>query len=321
MPGKIAVTPRSLSGSANPALAALSDRGYEIVYPSPGKTPTEDELLRSLPGCVGWLAGVEPITPRVLSAAKGLRVISRNGTGVDNIDLGAAQAQGIVVERAAGANARGVAELAITLMLSIFRAVPWSSRYLQQGDWQRRIGIEVQGRTLAVIGCGAIGREVADLALGLGMWVLGYDPLPSNSFARPGFRFASLEEALTMADAISFHCPPGERPILGADMLARLKPGSRSSTRRAPNSSTMMRCWQPSSRGRWPALRPTCSARSHRTSRPCSGMSASFSRRMPEASPRKASSARRALPSTIYCGCWKPNERPPAPAALRCQWP
>jgi D-3-phosphoglycerate dehydrogenase len=225
MPSKIAVTPRSLSGSGNPALAMLSERGYEIVYPSPGKTPTEDELLRSVPGCVGWLAGVEPITPRVLTAARGLRVISRNGTGVDNIDLGVAQAQGIIVERAVGANARGVAELAITLMLSVFRSVPWSSSHLQQGDWQRRIGIEAQGRTLAVIGCGAIGREVADLALGLGMWVVGYDPLPSNSFARPGFRFASLEEALTMADAISFHCPPGEQPILGADILARLKPG------------------------------------------------------------------------------------------------
>jgi D-3-phosphoglycerate dehydrogenase len=225
MQPKIAVTPRSLSGSANAALSVLTDRGYEIVYPAPGKMPTEDELLHAVPGCVGWLAGVEQITPRVLAAAKGLRVISRNGTGVDNIDLNAAKAQGIVVERAMGANARGVAELAITLMLSLFRSVPWSSSHLQRGDWQRRIGIEAQGRTLAVIGCGAIGREVADLALGLGMWVTGYDPMPSNSFARPGFRFAPLQDALTTADAITFHCPPGDRPILDANMLSRLKKG------------------------------------------------------------------------------------------------
>lgn len=225
MSGKIAITPRSLSAAGHPALSMLTDRGYEIVYPAPGKTPSEDELLRAVPGCVGWLAGVEPISPRVLSAAKGLRVISRNGTGVDNIDLGVAKAQGIAVERAVAANARGVAELAITLMLSAFRSVPWSAGKLRQGDWQRRIGIEAQGRTLAVIGCGAIGREVADLALGFGMWVVGYDPFPSNSFARPGFRFATLDDALTSADAISFHCPPGQRPILDADMLARMKPG------------------------------------------------------------------------------------------------
>ena len=110
-------------------------------------------------------------------------------------------------------------------MLSAFRSVPWSDANLRRGDWQRRIGIEAQGRTLAVIGCGAIGREVADLALGLGMWVIGYDPFPSNSFARPGFRFAPLEEALTSADAISLHCPPGAAPILDEAMIARLKRG------------------------------------------------------------------------------------------------
>lgn len=225
MSGKIAITPRSLSGAGHPALSLLTDRGYEIVYPAPGKTPTEDELLRAVPGCVGWLAGVEPISPRVLAAAKGLKVISRNGTGVDNIDLTQASAHGIRVERATGANARGVAELAIALTLAAFRHVPWSDGHLRRGDWQRRVGIEAQGRTLAVIGCGAIGRETADLALGLGMWVVGYDPYPSNSFARPGFRYATLDEALDQADAISFHCPPAGGPILDADRIARLKPG------------------------------------------------------------------------------------------------
>jgi D-3-phosphoglycerate dehydrogenase len=225
MSGRIAVTPRSLSAAGHPALSLLTSRGYEIVYPAPGKTPSEEDLLRAVPGCVGWLAGVEPISPTVLAAAKGLRVISRNGTGVDNIDLAVAVEHGIKVERAIGANARGVAELAVTLMLSAFRSVPWSDAHLRRSDWQRRIGIEAQGRTLAVIGCGAIGREVADLALGLGMWVIGYDPFPSNSFARPGFRFAPLEEALTSADAISLHCPPGAAPILDEAMLARLKRG------------------------------------------------------------------------------------------------
>ncbi len=225
MTGKIAITPRSLSGAGHPVLSMLTDRGYDIVYPAPGKTPTEDDLLRAVPGCVGWLAGVEPISPRVLSAARGLRVISRNGTGVDNIDLSVAEQHGIRVERAMGANARGVAELAIALMLSAFRHVPWSDGHLRRGDWQRRIGVEAQGRTLAVIGCGAIGREVADLALGLGMWVVGYDPYPSNSFARPGFRFATLDDALTGADAISFHCPPGDGPMLDEAMIARLRRG------------------------------------------------------------------------------------------------
>lgn len=225
MTGKIAITPRSLSSAGHPALERLIERGFEIVYPSPGKTPSEDDLLKAIPGCVGWLAGVEPISNKVLDAATGLRVISRNGTGVDNIDLGKAEVKGIAVQRAMGANARGVAELAIGLMLAGFRHIPWSHGKLKQGDWQRKIGREVKDRTLAVIGCGAIGREVADIALGFGMTVLGYDPYPPNSFARPNFRFATLDEGLTGSDAVSFHCPPGPRPILDAEMLARMRKG------------------------------------------------------------------------------------------------
>ena len=178
-----------------------------------------------MPGCVGWLAGVEPISPRVLAAAEGLRVISRNGTGVDNIDLDFARSRGIAVERANGANARGVAELAITLMLSAFRAVPWSDGQLRKGDWQRRIGIEAQGRTLAVIGCGAIGREVVDLALGLGMWVVGHDPVPVELLcpARLPLRLAAGGAHWRGRDQL--HCPPGDRPILDGAMLAQLKKG------------------------------------------------------------------------------------------------
>ncbi|MBD9454989.1 phosphoglycerate dehydrogenase [Rhizobium sp. RHZ02] len=225
MSGRIAVTPRSLSGSGHPVLARLMDQGFEIVFPAPGKTPSEDDLLRAVPGCVGWLAGVEPISTRVLDAAKGLRVISRNGTGVDNIDLREAEARGITVERAMGANARGVAELAVGLLLSSFRHIPWSHQHLSKGEWCRRIGQEVKGRKLAVIGCGAIGREVVEMALGLGMEVVGYDPYPDSRFAPSGFRFANLEEALVTADAVSFHCPPAQNPLLGGAMLSRMKKG------------------------------------------------------------------------------------------------
>jgi D-3-phosphoglycerate dehydrogenase / 2-oxoglutarate reductase len=225
MGSKIAVTPRSLSGSGHPALDRLVERGFEIVFPAPGRTPSEDELLQTIPGCVGWLAGVEPISVKVLDAAKTLRVISRNGTGVDNIDVTEAEARGIAVQRAIGANARGVAELAVGLLLASLRHIPWSHGHLQRGDWQRRIGKEALGRTLGVVGCGAIGREVIDMALGLGMTVKGYDLYPSNSFIRPGFSFVPLEECLTTVDAVTFHCPPAERPLLDHDMIARMRPG------------------------------------------------------------------------------------------------
>ncbi|HEY9593415.1 MAG TPA: oxidoreductase, partial [Spirochaetia bacterium] len=105
---KILVTPRSLTRGGDPALAALGGAGYEVVMCTPGKSPDEAELRALLPGCVGWLAGVERITDAVLSAAPELKVISRNGTGVDSIDLVACRRRGIEVLRADGANARGV---------------------------------------------------------------------------------------------------------------------------------------------------------------------------------------------------------------------
>lgn len=222
---KIAVTPRSLSGAGHPALSLLTDRGYEIVYPAPGKTPSEEELLSAVPHCVGWLAGVEPIGRKVLESADHLRVISRNGVGVDNIHLPTAQARGIQVERAVGANARGVAELAITLMLSAFRHVPWSDARLHSGDWARRRGIEAAGRTLGVVGCGAIGQTVANIALGLGMKVIGFDPYPPKDFAPDGFRMGTLPEIFAEADAISLHRPPADAPLVDRAALAAMKPG------------------------------------------------------------------------------------------------
>ncbi|MEI6166602.1 MAG: hypothetical protein WCS52_05355 [bacterium] len=119
MSGRILVTPRSLTKTGkHPALESLSRAGFTVEFCSAGVSPSEDELICLLPGCVGYLAGVEPVTARVLEAARDLKVISRNGTGVDNIDLDAARKHGIRVCRAEGANARGVAELAIASRMS-----------------------------------------------------------------------------------------------------------------------------------------------------------------------------------------------------------
>ena len=229
MAPRILVTPRSLTRDGDPALDLLRKAGYEVVQCTPGRQPDEAELLRLVPGCVGWLAGVEPVGARVLEAARGLRAISRNGTGVDNIDLAAAARLGIRVLRAEGANARGVAELAIGLVLSLLRSIPWSDARLKGGTWERRRGLEIGGRTVGVVGCGRIGRLVAELALGLGADVVGHDANPVEGFD-PGsrFRFTDLGTVLAAADALTLHCPalPGGRPLLDAAAIARIKRGA-----------------------------------------------------------------------------------------------
>jgi len=207
-PVKILVTPRSLTRDGHPALEELTDAGYELVFSTPGCFPTEEELLKLLPGCAGYLAGVERISARVLDAAADLKVISRNGTGVDSIDLAAAERNGIRVLRAEGANARGVAELTFAHILALVRSVPLADGAMKAGKWERRKGVELEDRTLGIIGCGRIGRLVAEFAMALGMKVLAFDPYPSADFAPGGaFEYAGLEDVLSRADIISLHCP------------------------------------------------------------------------------------------------------------------
>ena len=223
---KILVTPRSLSKNGHPSLDRLRKAGYEVIFPEPGKQPSKQELLDLLPGCAGYLAGVEPVDADVLVAARDLKVISRNGVGVDNVDLAAAERLGIRVEKAVGANSRGVAELAVTLMLSGLRSVPFSSGRMKAQGWERVNGLEVEGKTLGIVGCGQIGRYVAKMALGMDMKVLAYDLYPDAAFRpSPDFRYAPLEEIFREADVISFHCPPAEKPLVDAAALASMKPG------------------------------------------------------------------------------------------------
>jgi D-3-phosphoglycerate dehydrogenase len=225
--GKIAVTPRSLSRHGHPALDKLTQAGYQVVFPTPGRQPALDDLRQFLPDCVGYLAGVEPIPGAVLALCPGLKVISRNGVGVDNVDLAAAQRLGIAVEKAAGANSRGVAELTIALMLAGLRSVTWSDRQIKQGGWARREGIEVRGRTLGVVGCGQIGKYVVEMALGLGMTGRAYDLYPDATFQPAGhFAFVTLPELLAAADVISLHAPASAKPLIDGDAIALMKPGS-----------------------------------------------------------------------------------------------
>jgi len=227
MKGKIAVTPRSLSRDGHPALEKLSDAGYEVIFPTPGRMPEINELGAFLPGCVGYLAGIEPIPSKILMLCKKLKVISRNGVGVDNIDLAAAEKMGIAVYKAVGANARGVAELTISLLLAGLRHVPWTNSNLKAGEWQRLKGIEIQGRVLGLVGCGQIGKHVAEMAIGLGMQARAYDLYPDRAFIPSGdFHFVQLDELLHGSDVISLHCPPGEAPLINEGVIRKIKRGA-----------------------------------------------------------------------------------------------
>lgn len=221
---KILITPRSLSDLGHPSLERLRKAGYQVIGSTPGETPGEKELITLLDGTVGWVAGVEPISARVLDHAADLKVISRNGTGIDNIDLDAAQQNNIEILRAQGTNARGVAELTFGLMLCLTRSIAPIDKKLKSGEWSRRKGFELENRTLGVIGCGLIGQIVVRIGLAMGMKVIAHDAYPNASF-NPGenFAFEMLEMVIAKSDVITLHCPPMEKPIIDKAAIAKMK--------------------------------------------------------------------------------------------------
>ena len=221
---RILVTPRSLSASEHPAIQLLRDQGWEVIFGPRGRLPEEAELLQLLPGCAGWLAGVEPISVRVLDAAKQLQVISRNGSGIDNIPLQEAKGRGIAVLSAAGANAQGVAELTLGLALAAIRQFHLADRQLKEGKWTRRLGSELNGRSALIVGFGKIGRLVARLLAAFGSSVSVVEPM---EVATDPFAKVELSAGVRSADLVSLHCPPlpGGRPLITAELVARSQPG------------------------------------------------------------------------------------------------
>nr|WP_298690427.1 phosphoglycerate dehydrogenase [uncultured Dongia sp.] len=226
MSGRILITPRSLTSGPHPQVERLHAAGFEVITCKPNALPTEDELVALLPGCVGWLAGIEPVSPKVILAAQDLRIISRNGTGIDNLPLDVLQKRGIKVAIAGGANAVGVAELTVALIFSALRHIPQADFGIKTGAWPRRRGRELRDRNVAVIGCGSVGSEVARMLSYLGARVLANDPLrPDIGLGPDKFHWVDLPTALREADVLTLHCPllPDGKPILDRAAITGLR--------------------------------------------------------------------------------------------------
>lgn len=207
------------------ALALLS--GYEVVFA--GKTPTQDDIvaLARQHNPVGIIVRYSGVNAETMDAAPALRVISKHGSGTDTIDKVAAAQRGIAVTAAVGANAAAVAEQALALLLACAKSVVHLDARMHAGHWDKAThkSLELGGRTIGLIGLGAIGLRFAKMADAMGLRVIGFDPFARNL---PAYVTAvDLETIWREADAISLHCPltPENKGLLNAQTLARCKPG------------------------------------------------------------------------------------------------
>jgi D-3-phosphoglycerate dehydrogenase len=170
------------------------------------------------------------VTAALIAKAPKLRVIARAGSGVDNVDLDAASARGIVVMNAPGANSISVAELAVGFVLALARPVPAADATMKAGKWEKKkfAGVEVRGKTLGIVGLGRIGQEVAQRARAFGMRIVAHDPFISAELAaQVGATLASLDEVCAQADYLTLHLPAtaGTKKMFDAARFARCKKG------------------------------------------------------------------------------------------------
>ena len=211
-------------------LQPLRDANFDVEKRT-GLSPVE--LLAAVADCQGLVVRSETkVTSEVMDAAGELRVIGRAGVGVDNIDVPAATARGIVVMNAPDGNTITTAEHTIALLISLARNVAQANSSLKSGKWARKgfIGVELQGKTLGVIGLGRIGRTVSARARAFGMQIVAFDPFIAPEQARDlEIEVGGLDDVFARADFITVHTPltAETRGIVGQEAFAKMKPGVR----------------------------------------------------------------------------------------------
>lgn len=194
----------------------------------------EDELLKVIAEFDGLVVRSQTkVNARVIEAAKNLKVVGRAGVGVDNVDVEAATKRGVVVMNTPGGNTISTAEQAFSLLMAISRNIPQADASMKAGKWDRKSfeGVELYGKTLAILGMGRIGTEIARRAIAFGMRVYAYDPYLSASRARSlqVELVERLDEIIPLADYITLHMPLTDetRNMLNAERLAKAKKGVR----------------------------------------------------------------------------------------------
>jgi len=211
-------------------LGPLRSSGF-TVEKRPGLAPPE--LREALKDCEGLIVRSETkVTADLLDEATSLRVIGRAGVGVDNIDVPAATIRGVVVMNAPDGNTITTAEHTIAMLIALARSIPQASSSLKSGRWDRKkfIGVELQGKTLGIVGLGRIGRVVASRARALGMLIVAYDPFIAIEQARDlEIDLAPLDEVYARADFLTVHTPltSETRGLVGRDAIGKMKRGAR----------------------------------------------------------------------------------------------
>ena len=219
---KILISTSTFAAADSSPLDKLAKNGFEVVVNPYGRKLTPEELTGLLPGVRGIIAGLETLDSKVMEGSD-LKVISRCGAGISNVDLKAAKDLGIKVFSTPDAPTGAVAELTIGAMISLVRHITQLNAALHGGNWPKKIGLQLEGSTVAIIGFGRIGRKVAKLLKVFGPRIIAADPACRGKV--DGIKIVSLKEALSRADIITMHTS-GDKAIIGEAEFGMMKDGA-----------------------------------------------------------------------------------------------
>jgi len=223
---KILITPRSFASFSDKPLKMLTERDYKIKRNNTGRPYKKEEMLKLIKDVDGIIIGIDELSAKIIEEANALKVISKYGIGLDNIDINMATNKKIVVTNTPTANVDAVADLTFGLILSLARRVPEADRKTKSGEWGKIIGKSVCEKTLGIIGLGKIGRQVVKRAKGFEMNILVFDIVKDKKFVQKyGIKYVNLEKLLQKSDYISIHIPLNDatRGMISHEELEKMK--------------------------------------------------------------------------------------------------
>jgi D-3-phosphoglycerate dehydrogenase len=223
---KILITPRSFASSSDKAIKMLTARGYEIKRNNTDQPYKKEEMLNLIKDIDGIIIGIDELSAEIIERADKLKVISKYGTGLDNIDIHMATNKNIIVTNTPQANVDAVADLAFGLILGLARRIPEADQKTKSGKWEKIIGKSVWEKTLGIIGIGKIGKQVVKRARGFQMNILVFDLIKDKKFAsRYGIKYVNLEKLLQKSDYITIHLPLNDvtRGMISYKELGKIK--------------------------------------------------------------------------------------------------
>ena len=226
---KVLTSPSSIGQISRQPFDLLESNGYTFINNPYGRKLTEHEVIDLATDCIGIVAGVEPLTKKVMDALPNLKCISRVGVGIDNVDLDYARQKGIVVVNTPDGPTRSVAELTIAMTYSMLKRIPQADADMKNRRWEKRIGNLLFQKKIGIIGLGRIGRMVAEIFRAMGNPVIGYDLMPDAQWAiQNNVTLLGFEDVIRQAEILTLHIPGNKdkTPVLGKSELDLMKPGA-----------------------------------------------------------------------------------------------